>query len=371
MGFCALCDQEINDKNDSKEHIIPNSIGGRKKVKGFICNACNNTSGINWDAELSKQLNPFNILFMVNRERGIPKPEKLKTISGKEYLVHHEGGMTPSKPQVLINEDISKTINITARNLDEARRMVKELKHKFPTIDIEKVLESMESKSEYLDEPLQIKLAFGGVAAGRSLVKTALALAYEAGINPHSCENVMTYLREKDGEPCFGYYYEKDVILGRPPRTPLHCVSIFGNQALGILIAYVEYFGVQRAIVCLSENYSGSNIERTYAINPISGEELLLKVDLTTLNIEDIKSAYRYEKYNNENLIKAFDQVIPYAIELSFEREKNRVLAEAIDYGFKNCGAKEGEQLTHEHVKKLAELVTEKMMPFLSRHIKR
>ncbi len=31
MGFCALCDQEINDKNDSKEHIIPKE-GANKQV---------------------------------------------------------------------------------------------------------------------------------------------------------------------------------------------------------------------------------------------------------------------------------------------------------------------------------------------------
>ena len=27
---CALCDVEITDTNDTKEHLIPNAIGGRK-----------------------------------------------------------------------------------------------------------------------------------------------------------------------------------------------------------------------------------------------------------------------------------------------------------------------------------------------------
>lgn len=30
---CYLCGTPIDENNDSKEHIIPNSIGGRKKRK--------------------------------------------------------------------------------------------------------------------------------------------------------------------------------------------------------------------------------------------------------------------------------------------------------------------------------------------------
>ena len=30
---CALCDETITSQNDTKEHLIPNAIGGRKKIK--------------------------------------------------------------------------------------------------------------------------------------------------------------------------------------------------------------------------------------------------------------------------------------------------------------------------------------------------
>lgn len=96
MNICALCDVVITHDNDTKEHIIPNSIGGRKKVKGFICNTCNRITGQDWDVELNNQLNYFNLLFMIKRERGTPASERIKTISGKEYLVHHSGVMSPS-----------------------------------------------------------------------------------------------------------------------------------------------------------------------------------------------------------------------------------------------------------------------------------
>jgi len=40
-----------------------------------------------------------------------------------------------------------------------------------------------------------------------------------------------------------------------------------------------------------------------------------------------------------------------------FEKEKNRALADAVGFAFRNCGAREGDMLTHEQVRKLGGLV--------------
>lgn len=34
---CYLCSEPLTPQNDSTEHIIPNSIGGMREVKGSIC----------------------------------------------------------------------------------------------------------------------------------------------------------------------------------------------------------------------------------------------------------------------------------------------------------------------------------------------
>jgi len=67
---CALCDDDLTHENETLEHVIPNAIGGRKKISGFICVTCNNETGEHWDSELAKQLNPFSLLFSISRERG-------------------------------------------------------------------------------------------------------------------------------------------------------------------------------------------------------------------------------------------------------------------------------------------------------------
>jgi transposase-like protein len=61
MTFCALCHVELSEANYTREHIIPNAIGGRLKIADFICQSCNSTFGYLWDAELAKQLNWFSV----------------------------------------------------------------------------------------------------------------------------------------------------------------------------------------------------------------------------------------------------------------------------------------------------------------------
>jgi 5-methylcytosine-specific restriction endonuclease McrA len=56
---CILCSVEITDENDSREHLIQHSIGGRKRIRGVLCNTCNSTAGDDWDAEFARQLQPL------------------------------------------------------------------------------------------------------------------------------------------------------------------------------------------------------------------------------------------------------------------------------------------------------------------------
>jgi 5-methylcytosine-specific restriction endonuclease McrA len=41
VGQCVLCENTITAETESEEHLIPNALGGRKKVSGFLCRDCN------------------------------------------------------------------------------------------------------------------------------------------------------------------------------------------------------------------------------------------------------------------------------------------------------------------------------------------
>lgn len=364
---CALCDVVITEGNDTKEHIIPNAIGGRKKIKGFICKSCNNISGDNWESELAKQLNPLSLFFGISRERGEAPSQLFETTAGDKLKLNVDGSLDFEKPlysEGPLESGAGVQIKIRARSIPEAKRMLQGVKRKFPQVDLNELLDNAKSESLYCPDMLSFNLSFGGHEAGRSVVKSALALAVTSGISADSCIEAIKYLKNEESEACFGYYYESDLIKNRPEGIPLHCISIKGCSKSQQIIGYAEYFGVQRMVLCLANSYEGEDISNTYAINPITGEELNLFVELN-LSSSEIREAYDYKKIPSGAVEEVFGKVISTGMKSSFEKEKNRVIDEAVRHAFENCGAKEGEMLMPEHVNKLTGLMMEKLEPFI------
>jgi hypothetical protein len=120
----------------------------------------------------------------------------------------------------------------------------------------------------------------------------------------------------------------------------------------GLLLGYLEYFGVHRVVVCLSRSYSGSTMKGSYGLNPLTGQTVSVSVTLP-FSLDDIQAIYDYRKIPEGAVARAFSEVVPSALERQFEREKTRVIAEATRYAFANCGAKEGDLRTEEQKAKL------------------
>jgi hypothetical protein len=362
---CALCDVEITDENDTNEHVIPNAIGGQKKLSGFICKPCNNQSGDEWESDLAKQLNPLCLFFGISRDRGDVPSQQFETTGGEKVSLNADGTMDIAKPVYKESQhEAGVNIHISARSTKEAKKMLKGVKRKYPQANLEDLVSNAEERSFYPSDMIKFNLSLGGEMAGRSIVKSALALVVETGVPAKDCEHAREYLTNSEGEACFGYYYEKDVVTNRPEGIPIHCVYVKCDSNSQQILGYVEYFGVQRMVMELSSNYSGKDFQNIYAINPMTGDILELNIDLQ-LSPSDIQESYNYKKIPEGSVEDALSRVIPTGMKLSVEKEKDRVLNSAVQYAFKNCGVKEGEVLTEEHMKKVSSLVYEKLEPFL------
>ncbi|MCZ0926114.1 HNH endonuclease [Halomonas janggokensis] len=365
VSQCLLCEKVISTEIDSREHLIPNSIGGRKKVSGFLCVDCNSKSGDNWESALARQMNPLSLFFRINRERGDAPSQKFKTSSGGELVLNADGSLDLPRP--IFNEQKNENgveINISARNMAEAKRMLKGVARKYPQLDVDELLEKAQAKSSYSQDPIKFNLSFGGLDAGRSFIKTALALLSTTGVSVRHCEHAIEFLKEEESEPCFGYYYEKDLVLGRPAGVPVHIVHVNGDPDSNLIRGYVEYFGIMRVVMCLSSSYSGSAFSATYSIDPTKGEELGLDVGLD-LTLTDIRKAYDYEKWDGNAVQQAMGAVIGPTLEIQYKEERERVLEEAVRFAFANCGAKEGEIITEEQYDRLVGLLWEKLEPWV------
>jgi HNH endonuclease len=372
-SHCIVCNTLITPDTDSEEHIIQNAVGGRRTVWGFLDKYCNSRAGETWDAALAKQMQPLCLFFDIVRDRGNVPPMRISTTAG-EVLNYLPGGalaMTkPSYEETQTPEGIR--LSLSARDWREARRMLKDAKEKYPSLDTDKVLASAVPTNSYPQGLLHIQFQFAGSSGGRSIVKTAAAFACSLGIDTRACDLAGEYLRNDEAEPCFGHYFVTDMVRNRQPGLPFHCVAISGNPDTGMLLGYVEYFGgALRVVVCLSQSYRGSAIHGSYAINPLTGKELDVKIDWPHFDKAGIEAVYRYERTSVESQKAAFESVLAPAMKRRFEKEMHDAVAEAVEYGFANCGAREGDILTGEKLFRLAGLVSQRLAPFLARRIER
>ena len=198
MKKCYLCGANLTVDNQSQEHILLNSIGGRLKTKSIMCKQCNSRIGNQADSELSKQLNHFSNILLIKRERGKPASVKVKSrTSDKTYVVNCEGIPTIDKP--IIHEKREGSIlqlNIEARNIAEFRKILEGYKRKYPQLDIEELIEKAEEKELYINEPLGSNVNIGGPLANESIAKSAVEYFLYKKHNPDNIKSIIASLNQ-------------------------------------------------------------------------------------------------------------------------------------------------------------------------------
>ena len=367
-GMCALqCGNRVAGDNSSKEHVIPKAIGGRVTVGGFICRSCNSETGETWDAALAGQLNPLSLLLGIKRQGGSVPSQVFPTSDGQKVEIHADGTRTIAEPSVEITREEDATrVNISARSRKEIRRALKGMLKKRPSErrSLNDLMSEVKDVAFYSPAWTGLTLEFGGEDAGRSLVKSALALVHQVGTNHKSCNRALEYLLEEGAEPCFGWYYDKgrDLVVNRPETGTFHCVYVKGETSTGTILGYVEYFGIYRAVLLLSDSYSGADFENVYAINPVSGKRIDLALEI---EVEDVRPALDCEREDWTVMQGAVENLMEYAVNKDFERALSSTIEDAVRHAFANSGAETGEDLDDRQVERLIDDVVKRMEPFI------
>lgn len=369
---CSLCPNLLTEENLSREHIIPNCIGGRRKTAGFICKTCNNDFGQEWESVLAEQFLWFSLSVGVARERGESPNLKVKVVDGSEFLLRNDGSLTLAKPSYAETplEDGKIAIQVSVRSEDEARKLAKGIQRKYPKSNLQVALDNMVTEQTYLDQPINVNLQFGGPSAGRSMVKSALALASEYDVDMGLCGKGLAYLKDRsdDAPPPFGLCYAYDLVVNRPANSMFHCVAVAGIPSVGKILGYVEYFNFARILIELGDGFTGDAFHHTYSIDPTTGVESDIQVDFTSALL-DLERAISANSYDLDQFKKAADYVIPIVLEKNFDRERTRVVESAAHFAFQALGVKPGEALDPSHAQEFAAIMTEKIMPFLAAHL--
>jgi hypothetical protein len=296
---------------------------------------------------LAKQFHFLAVLLNINRERGNVPVLKISSIEGKEFKWHPDGAVEFASPSYVSvkNENMTR-ISLTAPNLKYAKKMITGIVKAHPQLD----KKAIEEKLRVVSMPaptLTASLEFGGEDGGRSLVKTMLAYACSIGIDPTTCVEALDYLRKaKDVQGCFGYYYDNDLIQQRNELPiALHCLAIKADPRNGLVLGYLEYFGSVRTVMCLSKSYQGNFLKATYAIDPITGEEIADVGVSLNFNEQDIQDIYNYKKLPQDKQEAAYSRVIAYA---SKKKHHDRLFNIAHKKALDDCGIASFEKMTDE-----------------------
>ena len=363
---CALCQDALTSSNGCREHIIPNAIGGRRTVLGFICAECNHSTGATWDAALAHQLHYFSLTLGISRQHGSVPPLTLSTVGGTRIRINRDGTRMPVEPSIRETTDGSAThLEISVADTRELRRTLMGLCRRYPQLrqaDIEQAVEGARDGSYYSSDPMEVSVALGGAEAGRSLVKSAMALIFDAGVDPCRADLALDYLSNDDAEPCFRFFYGRDLVVERPARV-IHVVHVRGCSDDGILIGYIELYGLLRIVLCLSETYGGDDFDHTYAIDPITGQEADVTIELD-MPVSEIRETYSAQP-NIAAMSGAVSDTLTVAQEIDRHRGMNRAITRAVDNAFDSSGTEEGDVLSDEQARRLIEDISEGLMPFI------
>lgn len=367
---CALCEVALVGAERSKEHVIPNAVGGRLKTSGFICGRCNSSKGEVWDSELAKQLNWFGLALGIERERGSPPAQWFSTVDGQRYKLLPDGSFEPKPSYQEEDVDGHKRFHMVAASLREAKQRLAGVARKYPSFDSQTALAGLKVETSYLDSPMMVEFQVGGELAGRSIVKSALAFASHAGVDHADLRPGLAYLLDHHVPPPYGHAYLSDLVIERRDDVAFHCVSVRGEPSKKRLWAYVEYFGFARFLVLINAHYTGPNIDKTYALDPVTGQSIDVKL-CTELDHADLLRVVGGNGIDPVVHRAAMDHVMP----IVMRRNDDRALAAAVREGFVHAantlGIPEGADIPREMAEEFTRLMMEKLSPYISHRVRR
>ena len=301
-------------------------------MENFICRNCNSETGSTWDAELARQLEGLTIVLGVQRQKGPPRSKFLSTSSGDEVRLHPGNRSTLAHPTVVREQDGNPVIyRIKAGTEIEVRSIVNDINKRYcVNLDVDGLLAANPIRTEYLKDPMIVPAHVGGPHADRALVKSALALAFETGIDLKEADLGLAYLRDSESEPCFYPYYSKDLVVNRTPGMPLNCVYVTGDPSTDTLLAYVEVYGLVKVVMSLATDYQGDQFTCSYGIDPTNGTEVNVDIDLDSATFRDAK-AQMHSKSNQVGRLKCINQIMDKALSIAWRDELDRIIWAAIE----------------------------------------
>lgn len=332
MIRCWLCPNLLEGENRTGEHVIPSAIGGHKEVFNFICRDCNSKRGTKWEAEVARQFLWFSSAAAVKRGRGGQHPDfRVQTATGEKLKLRADTVLVPDGHEIVV-KDLGDKIKIAIRSSDlkTAKNLIKKVARDYPAFDVEKALREASTVDSYLDQPLSMSFRYGGPDAGRSMVKSCLALLSDVGAVPDACGRALAYLNDPSPDATYPFclFFDADLVVNRPTDHLFHCISVVGQPQERRILGYVEFFNFARILVHIGDGYEGEAFQATYAIDPVEARALDLVVDFGRIQ-DRLEDLFVITKEPPQMYLEAFQRTGSIVSALSRDRIRAMAISKA------------------------------------------
>ena len=267
MTNCYYCSSLITDENKSDEHIIQNSLGGRLKSSKLLCKPCNNDRTNVFDVEIAKQIYLPTIL-NIKRQRSDNINVTGHTTDGKKYSV--DNNLKPRNANFFKPKELENGVmKFIARDINEARSIIKGWKKSNPSINIEQEL----SKINFIDEEVKGFIYFdSALVYGEKGVKAILKIAlnyyfylkYQKEYVSYPLDFLKGKIKGNYNNIVFHYYRDLNFIHTFNDSEISHLIHLKGDSKEKLLYCYVELFSVHCFLIILNYNYLGTDFSKTY-----------------------------------------------------------------------------------------------------------
>ncbi|MFW9970442.1 MAG: HNH endonuclease [Candidatus Odinarchaeota archaeon] len=259
---CIYCGVDIS-KNYSTEHIIPANIGGKLKSNKIVCRKCNSLLGTELDDELHNKFGIFDNLLELKKERG-KTAKVIAEYDGKKYrLMKGEPVLDTPYPKYENN----KIKLMVYPNKQVARKLLKRMKRKNPSINIDVLIKKAIIEEIKFLKPLTINIDGIDEKTWRICGKIVYGFLRDTfdwytPSNSLFIEFINGNLTPKDYPICFGYIDYNP--LDKYNDNIYHIIVVEGREDENIIIGYLEIFNFLKVIMLIDDNYKSTSFLKGY-----------------------------------------------------------------------------------------------------------
>ena len=140
---------------------------------------------------------------------------------------------------------------------------------------------------------------------------------------------------------------------------------MFGETLEGVsCLPTWSILGGMRFVSCLSTNYEGISFTDSYAVDPVSGKELDLDVELT-LDVAGVAKIFEQRKVDFSNAGRDLDVLVRAWREMDHDRARANAIDDALKSACEECRIEKGDVLSDEQAAEFARAASKRLEPFL------